>query len=425
MRARLILLVAATTSLVLVAFLVPLALLVRASAADRAVSAAAVEAQGLAPVVATADRTTLTRVVDRANAAGRHPVTVFLPGGAVVGVPASRSSAVNLAATGRSLTARARGGREIVVAVAGLADGTAVIRTFVTDAELGAGVVRAWLVLAGLAVGLLVVSVLVADQLARTLVRPLAAVAHVSHVLARGDLAARAAPDGPPEVRQVSAGLNLLADRIAELMAGEREMVADLSHRLRTPLTALRVDAESLSDPQDRARMTADVDAVVRTADGIIRAARRPVGDDAGPGCDAAEVVADRARFWSALADEEERPMRVTIASGPVAVRAARDDLTACVDALLGNVFAHTPEGCAMDVSLWRRPGGGAVVVVSDEGPGLPDVLSFERGRSGNGSTGLGLDIVRRVATGAGGGVTLGRPPGGGTVISVELPAPA
>jgi signal transduction histidine kinase len=78
-----------------------------------------------------------------------------------------------------------------------------------------------------------------------------------------------------------------------------------------------------------------------------------------------------------------------------------------------------------MDVALWRRPGGGAVVVVSDEGPGLPDVLSFERGRSGNGSTGLGLDIVRRVATGAGGGVTLGRPPGGGTVISVELPAPA
>jgi signal transduction histidine kinase len=425
MRSRLILLVAATTSLVLVAFLVPLALLVRASAADRAVSTAAVEVQGLAPVVATADAATLARAVARANAAGRHRVTVFLPGGRIVGAPAARSAAVDLAATGRSLTARAPGGREILVAVAGLADGTAVIRTFVADAELGGGVVRAWLVLAGLALGLLLVSVLVADQLARTLVRPLAAVAEVSHVLAQGDLTARAVPDGPPEVRQVSAGLNLLAGRIAELLAAEREMVADLSHRLRTPLTALRVDAESLADTDDRARLTADVDAVERTADGIIRAARRPVRDDGGAGCDAAEVVTDRVRFWSALADEEQRPMRVTVAAGPVAVRAARDDLTACVDALLGNVFAHTPEGCAMDVSLWRRPGGGAVVVVSDEGPGLPDLASFERGHSGNGSTGLGLDIVRRVATGAGGGVTLGRPPGGGTVISVELAAPA
>jgi signal transduction histidine kinase len=94
------------------------------------------------------------------------------------------------------------------------------------------------------------------------------------------------------------------------------------------------------------------------------------------------------------------------------------------VDALLGNVFAHTPEGGGMTVRLERRSGGGAVLVISDEGPGLPGPHTFERGHSGSGSTGLGLDIVRRVAAGAGGGVRIGNAPGGGAMITVELGAP-
>ena len=96
-----------------------------------------------------------------------------------------------------------------------------------------------------LGLGLLAVSLLVADLLARRLTRPLSEVAAVSHRLAHGDLDARAGVDGPPEVRQVSAGLNLLAGRITELLAQERATVADISHRLRTPLTALRIDVES------------------------------------------------------------------------------------------------------------------------------------------------------------------------------------
>jgi signal transduction histidine kinase len=77
-----------------------------------------------------------------------------------------------------------------------------------------------------------------------------------------------------------------------------------------------------------------------------------------------------------------------------------------------------------MRVRLARRPGGGGVLVVSDNGPGMPDPSSLRRGHSGNGSTGLGLDIVRRVATNSGGSLTLGQVPGGGTEITVELGAP-
>ena len=66
--------------------------------------------------------------------------------------------------------------------------------------------------------------------------------------LGRGDLDARVEPGGPDEVREVGAALNRLAARISELLAREREEVADLSHRLRTPVTALRLDVESLPE---------------------------------------------------------------------------------------------------------------------------------------------------------------------------------
>jgi len=425
MRLRLVALVAATTSLVLVAFLVPLALLVRATAADRAVSGALVEMQTLAPLVSTVDADTLALTVARSNAANRHQVTVFLPDGQVIGAPAARSTAVTLAArTNRSLSAQAPGGREVIVVVAGLSQGTAVIRTFVSDAEMRRGVGRSWLVLGLLGVGLLMVSVAVAYQLARQLTRPLTAAAEVSHRLARGDLAARAEVAGPPEVRQVSAGLNVLAGRIDELLAGEREMVADLSHRLRTPLTALRIDAESMRDPADRQRIGADVDAVERTVNAVIQEVRRPVRHDLAAPTVANEVVAERVEFWSALAADEGRPVRVNLAAQPLWVRASHDDLVACMDALLGNVFAHTPEGCGMFIGLAPRPGGGATLVVADGGPGLPDPLSLRRGHSGSGSTGLGLDIVRRVAEKTGGSVTLGRAPGAGAAITVTLGPP-
>ncbi|HEU5108455.1 MAG TPA: HAMP domain-containing protein, partial [Micromonosporaceae bacterium] len=248
MRSRLTLLVAATTSLVLLAFLIPLALLVRTVAEDRAVSRATGAAQALVPLVAGDDRT----AIGQAAAAAAYPVTVFFADGAQVGAPADRTPAVRLAATGRSLTVSTAAGREIAVAVQGGPGGTAVIRAEVPAAELRRGVDRAWLLLAALGVVLVAVGLLVADRLARAVVRPIDALAAVSHRLAAGDLTARAAPAGPREVRDVALALNHLADRILELLQQERETVADLSHRLRTPLTALRLEAETL--PQEQAR---------------------------------------------------------------------------------------------------------------------------------------------------------------------------
>ena len=173
MRRRLALLVAATTCLTLVAFLVPLALLVRTVAEDRATVRATADVQGLVPVVGTADTATIRLTVEQLTAESGRPVSVYLPDGTVLGAQEPRTAAVALAARGQSLTAELDGGREIVIAVQGRPDGTGVIRTVVPRADVTAGVARAWLVLAALGIVLVLLGLAVADRLARTLVRPI------------------------------------------------------------------------------------------------------------------------------------------------------------------------------------------------------------------------------------------------------------
>jgi signal transduction histidine kinase len=427
-RSRLTLLVAATTSLVLLAFLIPLALLVRAVAEDRAVGRATAATQALVPLVAGGD----ADAIAQAASASAYPITVFLPDGGQVGAPATRTPAVRLAATGRSLTVATARGREIVVAVQGLSGGTAVVRTAVPADELRRGVGRAWLLLAALGVLFVGVGLAVADRLARAVVRPIAGLSAVSHRLAAGDLSARADPAGPPEVRDVAAALNHLAGRISELLQQERETVADLSHRLRTPLTALRLETEALPDPAQAHRIGARVDAVERTVSGLIRHARRRAAP--GPGrCDAAAVVRERLAFWSVLAEDTARAVTAEIAPGPLPVAVDAGDLSAAVDALLGNVFAHTPDGVAFAVRLAERAGGGGELTVADDGPGLPAGAADPTGRgvSGGASTGLGLDIARRAAEQSGGGLRLSASPGAGAGagpgarIVLELGPPA
>ena len=131
-------------------------------------------------------------------------------------------------------------------------------------------------------------------------------------------------------MRLASTGLNRLALRIGELLAHERETVADLSHRLRTPLTALRIDAESLRDSSEMTQLLADVDAVERTVNEIIREARRPTGEDSGVLCDASLVIAERAAFWRPLAEDQDRRMTVEVVAPPALGRPSRPDLAAC-----------------------------------------------------------------------------------------------
>ena len=421
MRRQVALLVAATTSLVLIAFLVPLAVLLRTLAEDRATAQGLQEAQSLAVVVAVViDPAQLDPVVQLADQRTDRDVSVVLPSGQVLGAPLPAASRVlALARTGSSFTAQVRGGREVLVPV-DTQRGLAVVRSFVPSRLLRRGVSGAIGVMLGLGAALLLVGMFVADLLARGTVRPVIALARTAHDLAEGDLTARVQPTGPAEVREVGTAVNRLAGRIGELLAAERESVADLSHRLRTPLTALRLEAEALRNPQESAHVGSAVEALERTVDDVIRSARRPVREGVSAQCDAVTVVRDRAAFWQVLAEDQGRALSVNVAGGPLVVRLLPEDLAAAVDALLGNVFAHTPEGTSAEVTVRPTPTG-VEVEVADRGPGLP-AAATERGHSGVGSTGLGLDIARRTAEAAGGQLLLTGQPAGGACIVLAMP---
>lgn len=421
MRLRLALLTFATMSLVLLAFLLPLAVLMRNVAEDRAVQSATSQTQYLASVVAAAERQTVQLAVEQVNVTGDIPVTVFLADGSTLGAGGDRDAAVELASRGNSFSSDSEDGRQVLAFARDITGSPTVIRAFIPEDELRRGVDRAWIVLGGLGLLLLAVSIAVSDRLAVSVVRPSKEVAAVSRRLAAGDLDARATPDGPREVRDVAHALNRLGGRIQVLLAEERESIADLSHRLRTPLTALRLDAESLRSPEEAAQIIEHVDAMQRAISQTIAEAR--TRNTAVSSSDAAQVVADRVQFWSVLAEDTSRTMTLDLAPGPLPVQVPARELAACVDALLGNVFAHTDDGVPFSVSLTPRRGGGVVLTVSDRGPGWSgraDELAH-RGSSSSGSTGLGLDIASRTAAISGGRMTLDDAPGGGARVVLEL----
>ena len=306
------------------------------------------------------------------------------------------------------MTSDKQGGRVILQPVFG-EGGTQVVRVAIPPGQLNRGVGRARTILVLLALVLFAGCVLVADMLARSLTRPLAAVGEAAQRLADGDLEVRVTPEGTQETREIARAMNHLASRIGALLTAEREAVADLSHRLRTPITVLRLDAEALSDGAERSRIAGDVNDLTRQVDAVIREARRTERANSGATADVAEVVRERVELWQALADDEGRRVEQEIPDRPLVARVAPTDLGAAVDALLGNVMTHTPQQAAFRVQVEPTDDGLVRVVVEDAGPGLPHVGAAQRGRSTAGSTGLGLDIARRTAEASGGAFEVGR----------------
>jgi signal transduction histidine kinase len=209
---------------------------------------------------------------------------------------------------------------------------------------------------------------------------------------------------------------NHLADQIDQLLIAERESAADLSHRLRTPLTSLRLQAESLGDPAERAALIEQADRLEHATSQVIELARAP--HRAGvKECDLDHVIGKRAAFWSVLAEEQARALSMELASsGRVAL--GEDQVEVLVDTLIGNVFAHTPPGTGFEIRTGNDQGA-QWLEVADRGPGFGNKAQPVRGKSGAGSTGLGLDIVVKIAETVGGDLEIDDRPGGGAVVRV------
>lgn len=436
MRGALFKVCVAVTTMVALAFLIPLGLMVKETARERAFTAAERQAATLGPALAiTTDQQALQRALASTQDGAAGLIAIHLPrtGGGFDTLGRERVDAAALTATaanGRSGTTGVGGGYAYLEPVAVNDGRVAVIEVFVPDAELTRGVASAWLVLSGVALVLVLISVAVADRLGTRIVGAARRLASASRALGEGDLAVRVpqVDDSPRELREAAEAFNAMADRVVRLLAAERELAADLSHRLRTPLTVLRLNAASLGQGDAAEQTRHAVAQLEREVDQIIRAVRGR-GASVAPTeatpvcCDAAEVIRDRAEFWSALAEDESRPWQLAGAERPVTVPVAAPELAAALDAMLGNVFRHTAEGTAFAIDVHGTPDG-VIVMVSDAGDGIADPeLALRRGVGAerDGSTGLGLDIVRRVAEGTGGDVAVGRSVLGGTEVRVRL----
>ncbi len=365
--------------------------------------------------------------------AGGSPV-VHSPGNPTGG-HAAEDDVQRAARTGEALTIDVDGG---VVHLQPVRVGgkTSVVELFVPDSELSEGTVRDWWILVGIALGLVLGSVIVVDRLARGAVASVRNLVQAALAVGGGDLRVRIEPTGPRELAEAGYAFNRMADRLVTSRTDERELVADLSHRLRTPLTVLRLDAEALEPDDtdigevsaaelDRRRgirrirqaivtLESEVDQLINTTRKAV-AAQMAVPEDGK--CDASEVVRERMVFWSALAGDQNRPHRVVGAQMRIPVPLVRAELAAALDAVLGNVFRYTPQGTAFEVGISRRDGWVAVRV-DDAGPGIDDPeKAMRRGQSEQGSTGLGLDIARRAAQSTGGSVSLDRAAMGGASV--------
>ncbi len=428
---------AATTATAALAFLVPLGLELRHDARDRALA----EAERRSAVVAGA-------LIARANADGLRRA-VEAAGGAPLVHPAGKGPPAGTRAEAADV-ARAAGGAEPVVAdvdggvvrlepvKAGTA--TAVVEVFVPEEELTDGVASTWWTLVLVALGLVVGSVVVVDRLAAKAVASARNLVKAAMAVGDGDLGVRIQPSGPRELAEAGYAFNRMADRLVTSRTNERELVADLSHRLRTPLTVLRLDADALDSDDtsigtfspaelDRRRTIRRIRQAIVTLEGevdaLINTTRQAVAAQvAAPEdgvCDASEVVRDRMVFWSALAGDQNRPYRVVGAHRRIPVPVPRAELAAALDAVLGNVFRYTPQGTAFEVGVSRRDGWVAVRV-DDAGPGIADPdRALRRGASDQGSTGLGLDIARRAAQQTGGSVSIDRARMGGASVVMLL----
>lgn len=426
MRRRLSFLVATSMSAVVLAFLVPLGMLVRTLAENRAVNAARFSATSLGVIAAKeTDRAQLSRLA--ANYVGTHPTgttTLILPDGTFFGPePARDDPDLQAAQAGQNKSIVSGDHADVYVPVIGKS-GTAVVHTVIPRSILHQGVARATMTLGVLGVLLLLAAVLAADRMAQRVSAPIRQVADAADALHDGLLDTRVPERGPPEAVAMARALNRLAGRIEQLLAAERDSVADLSHRLRTPVTALRLDADSISDPDIADRLHQHVAHLERTVDAIVHDARRPSRAPAGGSCDIGRVVRDRVSFWSALADDQGRPLRLALPDQPLRIRLDAADLADVVDVLIDNAFAYTEEGVPIEVWVVQRADGAAVLTVEDAGSGLPPGDVVSRGRSGAGSTGLGLDIARRAALASGGSLELDRSRLGGALVRIIF-APA
>jgi signal transduction histidine kinase len=296
-----------------------------------------------------------------------------------------------------------------------------------------------WIALGGIAAVVLLVVGIIGWVIARSVTRPLRDLTETAGRFASGDLqVAPSVTRGPPEIRALDDTMTTMAVQLDGLLSSHRAFVADASHQLRTPLTALRLRLENLqSHLDDIGRPAAVDDEVERAIDEIARLTELVTNllqlaraDDHPPTAldDLRQLTCDRVDTWTAVAEERAVTLAgPTAQGGPITVRTVPGAIEQILDNVLDNALLVAPSGSIVSVEVTTHPGV-AVVTIADHGPGLSDadkhdaMNRFWRGDTSRHGTGLGLAIVDALASASGGSATLRDTPGGGLTVVVTLP---
>ncbi|HEY0815043.1 MAG TPA: ATP-binding protein [Pseudonocardia sp.] len=252
-----------------------------------------------------------------------------------------------------------------------------------------------------------------------------------------------AVPPTHDEIAALGTTMNALLQRLEAALERERGFVADAGHELRTPLAILRTELDLAARPGRSREALVDAvtsagqetDRLIRLAEDLLLLARsdnrqgfiRPAVLSLR---DILEVAARGASTRSS-----DRSVTVAVhATAELVIDADADRLRQAVDNLLDNAIRHAPDSSVVDVTVSTPRAGTVTVEVADRGPGFPDEFlphAFERfhradaARTRNGGgAGLGLSIVRAIVQAHGGDTRASNRPGGGAVVSIDLPGP-
>ncbi|QPP06210.1 HAMP domain-containing histidine kinase [Streptomyces bathyalis] len=296
-------------------------------------------------------------------------------------------------------------------------DVAAVVLTESPTGHLRSRILQGWLpIIAGEATAMLL-AVGLALRLTGWVLRPVRTLDRATHEIAVGQFKSRvAASGGPPELRRLARSFNEMADNVEGALEQQRAFVADASHQLRNPLSALllRIELLGLEMPEadeEFKSVQAEGNRLARVLDDLLDLALAEHASADLRLTDVAEVAAERVEAWLPVAEikgvvmESAGPQAVTGWADPVA-------LSSALDAVVDNAIKFTPEGERVTVSV-SRDGESVVVEVADHGPGLSEdemerigdrFWRSSRHQNISGS-GLGLSITRALL--ASGGATL------------------